>query len=396
VTVLAGAQVVTADDVLDPGWVRVVDGRIADVGARGVLSDGSQPVEECYDLAGMWLVPGMVDLHVHGGGGASYTEGNQGEALAALAYHRAGGTTTSFASLVTAAPSDLVRAIASMAELVGEQGLAGIHLEGPFLARSRCGAQAPEFLLEPDVALLRRLLEAGRGTVAMVTVAPELDGAVTLVREIVDAGAIAAIGHSDATYDQAISAIDAGARVATHLFNGMRPRHHREPGIAGAALDSHEVTCELIADGQHLHPATLREAFAAAAGRVSLVTDAISAAGAGDGTFRLGPATVTVVEGRAHLDGREVVAGSTITTGAALRHAVQVAHLPIAEVVRAGAARPAWLLGRGAETGSIEKGKLADIVVLDPELQVVGVMARGDWLVRPVAPRPPVRCDPGS
>jgi N-acetylglucosamine-6-phosphate deacetylase len=387
---LSGAKVVTTDGVRDPGFVRVAGDRI-----EGVFgperSPGESPSrepahgEEEVALDGMWVVPGMVDLHVHGGGGASYTAGDPEEVLAALAFHRAGGTTTSFASLVTAAPQDLLRAVASIAELVGEEGLVGIHLEGPFLARSRCGAQAPEFLLEPDVALLRRLLDAGRGSVAMVTIAPELDGALNLVREIVDAGAIAAIGHSDATYDQASAAIDAGATVATHLFNGMRPRHHREPGIAGAALDRDEVTCELIADGQHLHPATVREAFAAADGRVSLVTDAISAAGAGDGTFHLGPVTVSVVGGRAHLDGQEVVAGSTITTGDALAYAVREAHLPITEVVRAAAARPASLLRRGAQVGSIEVGKKADLVVLDPELHVVGVMARGAWVVRPTA-----------
>ncbi len=402
---LSGAKVVTADGVRDPGFVRVEGERIAGVGGPPAPPGATPPhetlpagetdpagetlpgreTEERHALDGMWVVPGMVDLHVHGGGGASYTTGKPEDVLAALAFHRAGGTTTSFASLVTAAPEDLLRAVASIAELVGDQGLEGIHLEGPFLARARCGAQAPGFLLEPDVALLRRLLAAGHGSVAMVTVAPELDGAVTLIREIVDAGAIAAIGHSDATYDQAMAAIDAGATVATHLFNGMRPRHHREPGIAGAALDRDEVTCELIADGVHLHPATVREAFAAAPGRVSLVTDAISAAGAGDGTFRLGPVTVAVVGGRAHLDGQEVVAGSTITAGDGFAYAVRDARLAITDVVHAAAGRPASLIRRAADRGTIEVGKSADLVVLDAGLRVVGVMARGAWVVRPAA-----------
>jgi N-acetylglucosamine-6-phosphate deacetylase len=215
----------------------------------------------------------------------------------------------------------------------------------------------------------------------MVTLAPELPGGTGAVRLLSDAGVVAAIGHTDATYDQARAAIDAGARVGTHLFNAMRPLHHREPGAVGALLDS-DADVELVADGVHLHPAVLRTAFAAAPGRCILVTDAMAAAGAPDGDYRLGQMAVEVRGGTARLaseDGEGAIAGSTLTMDAAVRYAVRTAGLPLLEVVRAASTTPAAAWGLH-DVGSLEPGRRADLVVLDADLAVTRVMRGGAWV----------------
>ena len=217
----------------------------------------------------------------------------------------------------------------------------------------------------------------------MVTLAPELDGGIDAVRQIAGAGVVAAIGHTDATYDVAREALDAGARLGTHLFNAMRPLHHRDPGPVGALLDA-PVDVELIADGVHLHPAVLRTVFAAKPGRCLLVTDAMAAAGADDGDYRLGPMAIEVRDGVARLadgTGHGSIAGSTLTMDAAVRFAVRTAGLPLLDVVHAASTAPAraWDL---TDVGALEAGRRADLVVLDDDLAVVRVMRAGSWLAR--------------
>jgi N-acetylglucosamine-6-phosphate deacetylase len=281
--------------------------------------------------------------------------------------------------LATAPLADLLSALSALADVTESGLIAGIHLEGPFLSPVHRGAHDPRYLLPPDHEVLSHLLAAGRGSVKMVTVAPELSGAIDLIRQIVDAGAIAAIGHSDATYAVASSAIDAGASVATHLFNGMRPMHQREPGIVGAALDRADVTCELIVDGRHLHPATVRLGFSMASERIALVTDASSAAGAGDGRYQLGSMWIEVRDGEAHLESSDTIASSTITTGGAVRRLVLDTGLPLPAVAHAASAVPARLLHLENEVGTIEVGRVADLVVLDRQLHLRAVMTGGEW-----------------
>jgi N-acetylglucosamine-6-phosphate deacetylase len=373
---LSGARLVLPGAVLENGWLEVRGGRIARIGSAPLPVDAT---EAQRDLGGRLVVPGFVDCHVHGGGGGSYTSGDLAEARRAVSFHAGRGTTSTVASLVTAPEEDLLDALGPLSELWEEGLIAGVHLEGPFLSAARCGAQDPRFLQEPDRAVLARLLDAGKGSVRMVTLAPELPGAIELVRQIVDAGVVAAIGHSDATYDEARRAIEAGARVATHLWNGMRPLHHREPGIAGAALEHGEVVCELVADGRHVHPAVIGLAFAAAPGRMALITDAISAAGAPDGLYELGPARVRVERGEARLEGGGALAGSTIGMGDAFSYAARSAGLSVVAAAEASSLVPARVLGIDATTGSLEAGKAADLAVLDDELRVVAVMRRGTW-----------------
>jgi N-acetylglucosamine-6-phosphate deacetylase len=335
-------------------------------------------------LNGQWVVPGFVDLHVHGGGGGSFSSGSAEDALTAVRLHQQHGTTTMVASTVTDGLNELARQAAVLAELVEQGELAGIHFEGPFIARSRCGAHQPLLLREPDPAEVRRLLDAARGTARMVTLAPELPGGLEAVRLLAAHGVIAAVGHTEAAYEATRAAIDAGATVATHLFNAMPPLGHRAPGPVAALLEDERVTVELINDGTHLHPAVLALAFATAGpARVAFITDAMSAAGMHDGRYPLGPLQVEVKGGVARLVDGGSIAGSTLTLDTAFRRAVTVDKLPVGHVVEAISASPAKLLGRYDRIGSLEPGKDADLVVLDEHFCLTGVMHKGEWLVRP-------------
>jgi N-acetylglucosamine-6-phosphate deacetylase len=374
VTVLAGGRVVVPDRVLDPGWVELAGDRLVAVG------DGAPARPAEVELSGRVLVPGFVDLHVHGGGGGSYTGGDENESARVAGFHRRHGTTTTMASLVTAEPAELERAVATLADLVLEGLLAGVHLEGPWLSRAYRGAHDPKLLRNPERSELERLLRSGRGTVRMVTLAPELDGGLAAVEQIVEGRALAAVGHTDATYALTRDALAAGATVGTHLFNAMRPVHHREPGPVVALLEDPRATVEIILDGVHVHPAILRHALTAkGAGRVALVTDAMAAAGMGDGDYRLGGLGVRVVGGVARLADGGAIAGSTLTMDAAFRRAVQGTGLPLEVAARLASTTPAAVLGL-PDIGAIEAGKRADLVVLDQDLRVTAVMIAGAWI----------------
>ncbi|MEQ7128906.1 N-acetylglucosamine-6-phosphate deacetylase [Actinopolymorpha sp. B11F2] len=373
-TVLANARVVTPAGVLDPGWVEVTGDRLTSVGS------GVAPTAVDLDLSGRIVVPGFVDTHVHGGGGASYLSATPEDTATVVGFHRAHGTTTTFASLISTTADELHRQVAALADLVSDDLLSGIHLEGPWLSTVRRGAHNPAVLRSPAREEVAHLLRLGRGGVTMVTVAPELPGGLDAVRQIVDAGAVAAVGHSDADYATVLAAVDRGATVGTHLFNGMPPLHHRTPGPVGALLEDSRVTVELIADGIHLHPAAIGLAVrSAGVERVSLVTDAMAAAGMGDGVYGLGEQSVEVKAGVARLAGGDSIAGSTLTMGGAFRFAVHDVGLSLEQAARVAATTPARVFGL-ADRGALEAGLLADLVVLDADLAVVAVMRRGCWV----------------
>ena len=374
---ITNGTVVTPDAVLDPGWLTVRDGRITEVGAGTPMPIGLRRV----DAHGGWILPGFVDIHCHGGGGGSFAGQGVEGMVTTIETHRTRGTTTMLASLVSRPVPELAKQIAELAGLVTDGLLAGIHLEGPFLAAARCGAHDPAVLRPPDRETVDTLLDAGRGTVRMVTLAPELDGAVEAVRRLAGAGVLAAIGHTDAIEAQVRPAIEAGARVATHLFNGMRPLHHREPGPIGALLDDDRVSIELICDLVHVHPTAVRLAHAGAGpGRMVLVTDAIAAAGAGDGRYDIGGLDVTVRDGVPTLAGGAALAGSSLTMDAAFRNLVRECGIPVLDAVAATSAHPAALLGLGGETGKLAPGLAADVVILDAAMHPVSVMSKGAWV----------------
>lgn len=380
-TVVAAARVVAGSAVHAPGWLSHRHGVITGVGAG--RPDRPDRVHD-----GATLVPGFVDIHVHGGGGGSFTTRDPASALRAVETHRRHGTTTTVASLVTASPDDLLDSVSMLADLHRDGIVAGIHLEGPWISAQRCGAHDPRLLRDPSAAEIDRLLAAADGAVAMATVAPELTGGEDAIRRLAAAGVVPAVGHTDCSHAVAAAAIDAGARVATHLFNGMRPVHHRDPGPIVALLDDPRVTVELIADGTHLHPALYRYVTRTAGpDRVALVTDAMAAAGLGDGPYRLGPMAVDVVDGVARIAGTRTIAGSTTTMDQLFRRAVRTwtngaeAGSPAADEALVQAARqtatiPARVLGR-ADIGSLEPGRRADFVVLDADLRVTGVAVGG-------------------
>ncbi|MEE4546801.1 N-acetylglucosamine-6-phosphate deacetylase [Streptomyces sp. V4-01] len=376
-TVLTGARVVLPSGVVEGGRITVEGSRIA---------ANEQTEQVTHDLAGQGytIVPGFVDIHNHGGGGASFTSGTAEDILTGVRTHREHGTTTVVASTVTHTLDYLAGRAGLLSELVEQGDLAGIHFEGPFISPCRKGAHDEGLLRHPDPSDVRKLVEAGRGAAKMVTLAAELPGGIESVRMLADLGVIAAIGHTDASYEQTLEAIDAGATVATHLFNAMPPLQHREPGPIAALLEDERVTVELINDGTHLHPAVLELAFGSAgAGRVAFITDAMDAAGFGDGMYDLGPMRVEVRDGVARLVEGGSIAGSTLTLDTAFKRAVTLDRLSLADTVAAISANPARLLGLDDRIGSLEPGKDADLVVLDESWDLVGVMRRGEWVVRP-------------
>jgi N-acetylglucosamine-6-phosphate deacetylase len=376
------ASLVLPDGVLDQGWLLVEDGRITAVAAAtGQPEPVVSPETAVHDLAGRHVLPGFVDIHVHGGGGAAFSAGDADQALVAARFHLGHGTTTIMASTVTGSMSELEHHIGELSGLVQDGILAGIHLEGPFISKARCGAHDPGLLRAPARTDVSRLLRAGDGTVRMVTLAPELEGGLDAVRLLTESGVIAAVGHTDATYAQTREAIELGAPVGTHVFNAMRPVHHREPGPVTALLEQEQVLCEVVNDGLHVHPSVVSLMFAAAgAHRIALITDAMVAAGVGDGEYQLGALTVQVRDGEARLTDGDSLAGSTLTMDRALRNAVRLAGVPLADAAISASLTPARALGIADRVGSLETGKQADLVVLDEDLRVVSVMQRGAWL----------------
>ncbi|ARH92685.1 N-acetylglucosamine-6-phosphate deacetylase [Streptomyces sp. MOE7] len=386
-TVLAGARIARPSGVVGSGRITVEGGRIAGVHSRDVDPAEGGDAAGVVDLTGHLIVPGFVDMHVHGGGGGSFSSADPGECMTVVETHRRRGTTSMVASTVTGELTELARQAAVLAELVQQGELAGIHFEGPFISPQRCGAHQPGLLRDPDPVDVRKLVDAAHGTAVMMTVAPELPGGLASVRLLAEAGVIAAIGHTDSSYDATREAIDAGATVATHLFNAMPPLGHRAPGPVAALLEDERITVELINDGTHLHPAVLQLAVReAGAGRVAFITDAMGAAGMSDGMYPLGPMRVEVRDGVARISEGPTagsIAGSTLTLDRAFKRAVTLDGLTVDQAVQALSANPARLLGIDDRVGSLEVGKDADLVVLDAAWDVVGVMRRGEWVVRP-------------
>jgi N-acetylglucosamine-6-phosphate deacetylase len=373
VTVLGNGRVVTHDAILDPGWIEVDGSRIVAVG-------GSAPSHIDVDLANRYVVPGFVDTHVHGGGGGAYTSADPDSIAKVATFHRSHGTTSTIASLVSASAENLEQQVTVLAESVRSGVVAGIHLEGPWLSPGKKGAHDPAVLRPPTATEVGRLLELADGTIRMVTIAPELDGGLAAVEQVVAAGAVVAVGHTMATYDQARQAMDAGATVATHLYNAMPSLHHREPGAVAALLEDPRCTVELVADGHHVHPAMLDLAVrAAGVDRVSLITDAMQAAGLGDGEYELGGRAVKVRNGLVRLRDGDSIAGSTLTMDAAFRFVVREIGVSLVEAARMAATNPAGALGLG-DVGALRTGLQADLVLLDSALEVSAVMRAGVWV----------------
>lgn len=384
--VIHSVELVSAGVRTPNGWVRFSGGTIAatgtgdswvPAGAAGRASaEAAEPVT-IVDGTGQILTPGFIDIHVHGGGGAAAEEG-AAAIQRLLDTHREHGTTRAVISLVTGRPADLLAHLTTVAELTESMpGVLGSHLEGPFLADEFRGAHDPTMLRSPLPAETAAMLAAAKGTLRQITLAPELEGAADAIRAFVDAGVAVAVGHTSATFEQALQAFDAGASILTHTFNGMPGLHHRAPGPIAAAFQSPHVTLELINDGVHVHPALVELVFAQAPGRVALITDAMVAACAHDGDYMLGSLPVRVSDGVARLVDGGAIAGSTLTLDAALRQAVNACGIELAAAVRALTETPARAVGRGGDLGSLVPGYVADAVLLDSSLHVKQVWVGG-------------------
>jgi len=373
-TVIHSARLVSAGVATPDAWVAFTDGIID---ARGTGSTWrALAAVQVVDAGGGVLTPGFVDIHGHGGGGASFDDGIDAIGTA-RAVHRAHGTTRAVLSLVTASVEDLAARIEVVADLAERDStILGSHLEGPFLDVGHKGAHTAGLLRSPDAATVARLIDAGRGTVRQVTLAPELPGGLAAVSQFVAAGVAVAVGHTNATEDETIAAFDAGASILTHAFNAMPGIHHRAPGPVVAALRDDRVTLEIIADGVHVHPDVVALAFAQARGRIALITDAMAAAGAADGRYTLGGLPVTVLDGTARLDEGGAIAGSTLTQDAALRFAVDHG-IPLSVAVDALTRVPAHAIGVDDRYGVLESGRVADLVLLDDQLLVRAVWVDG-------------------
>lgn len=359
--------------------VEVADGRIAALepsGGASALSEGD------IDATGCYVVPGFIDIHFHGCVGADLCDAAE-EAVRAIARHEASRGVTSICPATMTYPEELLSSVGRIATAfepaADEAALVGINLEGPFISPDKIGAQNPAYVQHADAAMLRRIQEAGRGLVKLVDIAPEEPGALEFVAEV--AGEVrVSLAHTCTDYDTARAAFDHGARHMTHLYNAMPGLHHRKPGPIAAAWECTEATVELICDGVHVHPAMARLTFALfGADRICLISDSMRACGLEDGTYDLGGQDVTVRGNVATLaDG--TIAGSVTDLAACVRHAVREMDVPLEDAVLAATLTPARAIGIDGERGSIEVGKIADLVVLDEDLNVKHVVLRGEWI----------------
>lgn len=405
-------RLVLGSSVVDDGVVVASGGRVMFAGSVvDALEAGHGPaLEDVPPAPGTFVLPGLVDLHNHGGGGASFPDVTSAdEAMAGVLEHRAHGTTTLLASLVTAQPEVLLQRAAVLAELAEAGEIEGLHAEGPFLSYRRRGAHNPADLQEGSVELVRDLAAAARGYLRTMTVAPEVPGVTGpggVAEALVEAGVLPSLGHTDGSTEQAealieqvtaaLRATDHAARrvpgpmTATHLFNGMRPLHHRQPGPIAACLAAAsrgDMVVELVGDGVHLDPATVRSVFdVVGPDQVVLVTDAMAAAGVADGRYELGPMSVVVHDGVARIATPQAAPGAPEEEGpiaGGTAHLIDVVRcaveggVPLVDAVRSATAVPARVLGLAGEIGALQPGACADVLVTDADLRPVRVLRHG-------------------
>jgi N-acetylglucosamine-6-phosphate deacetylase len=391
-TVIHAGRILTPDEEISDGIIVVEGSRIAALGHRDEIRVPADAID--YVAAGMTVVPGFVDVHIHGAGGHDVMEGNTRALDRVTSTVARFGTTSIVATTVTASVEDTCQSLEGIARYIrnhenadefAEKGrlgaeILGVHLEGPFISKARRGVHPPDEIVRPSVETLAKFQKAADGLVKIVTIAPEIFGAVELIAVAVAAKIVVALGHTDADYDQARAAIQAGARHAVHMYNAMRPFTHRDPGVIGAILTDPEVTAEVIADLVHVAGPAIQVLIGSKGfDTVLLASDGIAATGMPDGNYKLGNFDVTVRDGVAR-NGEGKLAGSTLTIDRALRNLVALG-VPLKDAVRMATVLPARRLGLAGKKGIIAVGADADLVALTPDLRVAGVMTRGAGLL---------------
>lgn len=372
------------EDRVITGSAVVEDGIIAQI----VSKDGgaaASAVTEAYstvDGRGGWLLPGFIDVHVHGGFGADFMDASPGSFDTITGFHASHGTTGMLATTMTA-PKDAIEAVLHAVKEYRKAGmpytaLYGVHLEGPFISENWPGAQNPAHIVAPQLEWIKQWHADFPGLIRQLTLAPEKAGSIETIAWLAEQGINTACGHTDAVYDEIIAATDAGLSQAVHTYNAMRGLHHREPGTLGAVLTDDRIAAELIADGIHVHPAAVKLLLAAkTASKVILITDAMAAAGMPDGEYSLGGLAVIVKDGEARLRDGNALAGSCLTMIGAVRFMLEHTNLTITEVSRLASGNAAKQLGISDRTGSIAIGKQADLVLIDAKLNVLQTWVQG-------------------
>ncbi|MDB4868354.1 MAG: N-acetylglucosamine-6-phosphate deacetylase [Cohnella sp.] len=371
------AKLYVSEGPVDSGWILVDEsGKIAELGAHDETGPDSEKTES-VDCGGSSLLPGLIDVHVHGGGGYNVLDGSFEHLDGMSRFHAAHGTTAFLATTTTTQHENILRVLDSVSSMIGQLNgadLAGIHLEGPFIDAVRRGAQSLEHIQPPSMDKIKAYLEAARGNIRIVSMAPEVEGGMEAAAFLAGLGITVSAGHTNATFEEMQSAVTAGVRHTTHHFNGMSPLHHREPGAAGAGMMLDELTTELICDGIHVHPAVVKLLFSVKGpDSVCMITDAVFCAGLPDGEY----GSVTMRHGEIKLSDGASLAGSGLTTLAALRNALKFTGLPLEMILPSITSVPARQAGLSDRKGSLAKGKDADFLLVDEDLQLQATYVKG-------------------
>lgn len=377
---IVDAEIISGHEWFERGVLQIRGGKVHAILSLEEWENSSRnSLVHVYDAAGRSVIPGFVDVHVHGGGGFDVMSRRKSDLEGMSLFHASRGTTSFLATTLTAGHSELLEAVrvageCTLQRMPGAQ-IAGIHLEGPYLNPIRCGAQNPEHIREVDLEELRQYWEASQGQLKLITLAPEHPQAEACTRFLTEQGVTVSLGHSDADFETVKKIVQSGASHATHLFNGMRPLHHREPGVAGASLMLDEITVELIADGIHVHPEWVKYVMRTKGSeRVVMVTDCIGQAGTKDGTFDFGGLPAMMIDGVAYLrleDGKAgSLAGSTLSLERSLQNVRSWTGLPLGELLPAYTRNPARQAGCLNQKGTLYPGKDADFLLLGAEGQV--------------------------
>lgn len=388
-TEIFNARILTPDGWIENGSLLINDGKIVQIADSEIHAEDEGKEIRRVDAGGGLLLPGFIDIHVHGGGGYDAMLGSAEHIQGMCRFHASNGTTSLLATTLTATHEEIITALECAGQLIktGHEpdgaNLLGVHLEGPFLNAARCGAQNPADLRDPSIEEFDAFWEASQGTIKLMTIAPELSHAEEVIRYAVSKGVVISLGHTDADFATMRRATEWGATQVTHLFNGMRSLHHREPGAAGGALMLDQLAVELICDGIHVHPGLIKWAFdIKPEGKVLLITDSMCAAGCPDGEYLLGKLPVIMKQGKVYLkqeDGTEGgLAGSSLTMIEALANAVKFTGMDIAELVPALTIHPAEQIGVSHSKGTIEPGKDADLIIVNEQFQVCQTFVLGN------------------
>lgn len=376
---IKNARVITPYEILNDKSVIVEDGKIIDITSEEV---SPEDFLEVIDAKSNYLSPGFIDIHNHGNSGYDFMDANFDAFDEISKFHLKNGVTSYLLTTITSKHEDLINVLNAGSEYIDSDmrysNMVGIYLEGPYFSKEKKGAQPEKYLKNPTIEEIDEFIKASNNHLKVVSIAPEMENSLNSIRYLKEKGIKVAMGHTNSTYDIARKAIDSGATIATHLYNGMRSFSHREPGIIGAALTDERVKCELIADMIHIHKAALKLAIDVKGfDSIILISDAMMAAGKADGMYKLGGQDVTVKEGKAILkDG--TIAGSTLTLDRAVFNLVHHVGIKLSDAVRMASLSAAKAIGMDDRKGSIEIGKDADMIVFDEKLNILNTIVNGE------------------